>query len=441
MNDRTNNTRSNEREGNLTRRQQYDRSVNAKREAARRRAAKKKRGIRVGGFIIRPRLIVALLLIIAVVVVIVVGVSSKEPDCYELNRSSITIFEDAKALLIKNERGYSYPDDVTIVSRVQDGTFVNAGDEIAVIRTSNFNDDWYAQLEIARRNTVNYMLERLGDDNEILKNALLVIDEQIKSISDEMVTTLAYAPERYNEYSEKLHSLYIEKRDMVLEVFGTDENIADYLNKEQIIQDKINSCTQSIYALKTGIISYNTDGYANLYNYSNIDSVTKTAFDNIFEDNCSVSIKNSRTSCDYYISDMTKCYIVLEGTGNALKYLQVNDEAIIRLNSDALQYIATVYKSEHNGTSSFIAVEPTGSFPELYRTRTLEVTVQKTWSGLVVPKEHIVKNKDQTGVYIYADGKKTFAPIEVLAENDNVVILDTSSVDNVFTQGTLIVKQ
>ena len=43
--------------------------------------------------------------------------------------------------------------------------------------------------------------------------------------------------------------------------------------------------------------------------------------------------------------------------------------------------------------------------------------------------------------YIYADGKKTFAPIEVLAENDNVVILDTSSVDNVFTQGTLIVKQ
>ena len=138
MNDRTNNTRSNEREGNLTRRQQYDRSVNAKREAARRRAAKKKRGIRIGGFIIRPRLIVALLLIIAVVVVIAVGVSSKEPDCYELNRSSITIFEDARALLIKNERGYSYPDDVTIVSRVQDGTFVNAGDEIAVIRTSNF---------------------------------------------------------------------------------------------------------------------------------------------------------------------------------------------------------------------------------------------------------------------------------------------------------------
>ena len=102
MNDRTNNTRSNEREGNLTRRQQYDRSVNAKREAARRRAAKKKRGIRIGGFIIRPRLIVALLLIIAVVVVIVVGVSSKEPDFYELNRSSITIFEDARALLTKH---------------------------------------------------------------------------------------------------------------------------------------------------------------------------------------------------------------------------------------------------------------------------------------------------------------------------------------------------
>ena len=227
----------------------------------------------------------------------------------------------------------------------------------------------------------------------------------------------------------------------LVSVFGTDKNITDYLNKEQIIQDKIDSCTQNVYALKSGMVSYNADGYANLYNYENIDAVTQTAFHNILKDNCSLSIKNSRSSCDYFISDMTKCYIIMEGTGNTLKYIQVNDEAIIRIDNGDLQYIATVRKAEHGSESSFISVEPIGSFPEMYRERTLDITVQKTWSGLVVPKEHIVKKKDKTGVYVYADGKKTFVPITVLVENENVVILDTTSVDNTFVQGMMIVKQ
>lgn len=402
--------------------------------------AKRKHGIRIGGFVIRPRLIIGLAVIV-IAIIVIASISPKEPDCYELNSSSITIYEAADAVLIKNERGYSYPEGATIISRVADGTYVDTGDLIAVVRTSGFNEDWYAQLEIARRNTVNYMLERLSDQNDTLQNALAVIDAQIESVSEEMISVVSYEPSSYAEYSASLRTLYIEKRDMILEVFGTDNTITDYLNKEQIIQDKIDSCIQNIYALKTGMISYNSDGYANLYNYDAIDSVTQTVLNNILEDNCSVSVKNSRTACDYFISDMTKSYIVMEGAGNTLKYVQVNDETIIRLESDGLQYIATVRKAEHNSGSSFIVVEPTGSLPELYRTRTLAVTVQKTWSGLVVPKEHIVKKQDKTGVYVYADGKKTFMPIEILVENDNVVILDTSTVDNSFVKGMLIVKQ
>lgn len=403
-------------------------------------SAKRRRGIRIGGFVIRPRLIIGIAVIIAAIIVII-SVSPSEPECYELSASSITIYEDADAVLIKSEKGYSYPEGATIISRVADGTYVNTGDLIAVVRTASFNDDWYAQLEIARRNTINYMLERLSDQNDTLQNALAVIDAQIQNVSDEMINAVSVDPSCYAEYSAQLRTLYLDKRDTVLEVFGTDNTITDYLNKEQIIQDKIDSCIQSIYALRTGMISYNSDGYANLYNYEGIESVTQTVFNNILEDNCSVSVKNSRSACDYYISDMTKCYIVMEGTGNTLKYVQVNDEVIIRIDEIGLQYIATVRKAEHDSGSSFIILEPTGSLPQLYRERTLDVTVQKTWWGLVVPKEHIVKKQDKTGVYVYEDGKKTFMPINILVENDNVVILDTSSVDNAFVQGMLIVKQ
>ena len=131
----------------------------------------------------------------------------------------------------------------------------------------------------------------------------------------------------------------------------------------------------------------------------------------------------------------------MEGDGATLKYPQINAEAILRLNQGMSQCIATIRKAEHNAANSFIIAEPTGSFSELYRTRELVVSVQKTWAGLVVPKEHIIKKKDSYGVYVYADGKQIFTPITVLAENDNVVVLDTSSVDNIFKQGTLIVKQ
>ena len=71
----------------------------------------------------------------------------------------------------------------------------------------------------------------------------------------------------------------------------------------------------------------------------------------------------------------------------------------------------------------------------------MTVTVQKTWTGLVIPKEHIVRKQDRNGVYVYEDGKKRFEPIDILSENDEVVVLNTDSVNNVFKRGMLIVKQ
>ncbi len=384
---------------------------------------------------------VVLLVIIGITIGIIALVSNRTPDCYQLTQSSITMYYSSRAVILKDEAGYSYPSGSTVVSRVADGTYVQAGDEIAVVRTEGFNDDWYAQLEIARRNTIDYLMRSINDTEGTLASAIDVLDLRIEELTAQMIREAAYNPSSYKEYSGKITKLNAEKKTLALDLLGSDPQISDYLNKETIIEEKIESCTQHIIALRSGIISYNSDGYANLYNYDDMESFTHGNLDKILANESTLSISRTRMASDYYISDMSRCYLSIYGTGNDFQYLNVNDEAIIRINQ--IPQTATIKKVEQTEGGAFLVFEPMGDFTNLYRDRVLDITIQKTWNGLVLPKEHIVKKKDQVGVYVYdeEEKKKTFVPISVAAENDTVVILDTSSIDNVFTKGVLIVKQ
>ncbi len=427
----------------FTRRSSSSNGRNSASLSKKRPSAKRKVGIRIGNLVLRPRLIIVLLAIVLAVVGIVTSISFKEPDCYTLNYSSITMYEDVDGIILKDEHGFSYTEGVTVVSRIPDGTYVEVNDVIAVVRTPNFNDDWYPQLEIARRATIEYMLDNLSVANSNLQATLDSYDQQINELSEKMLTELAYAPQKYREYSAQLKELYIEKRNAAVRIFGTDsdQRLDDLLNKEDNIQHKIDECTQEITALKEGIISYNTDGYGNVYNYNAIDDFSAELYDNVLNDEPTLSVQNARKEHDYYISNMSKIYIAMKGTGNTFRYLSDNDDAIINIGADVNSNMATVRRVEHNADSSYIVVEPLGTYNDIYRDRILNITVRKTWSGLVIPKEHIVKKKDVTGVYVYADEKKVFCEIRILAENDTVVILDTSSIDNIFKQGMQIVKQ
>ena len=396
-------------------------------------------GFRFGGITIRPRFI-ALLLAVVIIVGVIIGVSSREPECYELDYGSITMFETVDAVLIKNETGYSYPEGVTVVSRVPDGTYVEAGDEIAVVRTSTFNTDWYHLLSLAREQTINYMLDRISPENPVLEK-VKSIDTMIETLSKEMLTTIIKHPEQYSEYSKQLTQLYEIKRTELLREFTGDRNLDDLVAKEERRKAQIEENTIVITALRSGVLSYNNDGYANVYNFENLDSVKETVYENILNDENSSAIKNSRGICDYYISDMSSVFIAMSGDGDTFRYLQDNDEAIIRINNQNLQHMATIKDITDSSGHKYVIAHASGDFEDYYRDRCVSVTVQKTWASLVVPKEHVVKKGNDVGVYIYENGKKIFTKIDVFAENETVVVLNTQSPNNVFKKGTMIVMQ
>lgn len=418
----------------------------SRRVSQQKRKVKHKRkgfGLRVGGFTIRPRFI-AILLVLIVLVGIIIGVSTRAPELYELDYGSITMYETVDAVLIKSETGYTYPEGATVISRVPDGTKVEAGDIIAVVRTLNFNNDWYNLLNLARQETIEYMTSRLDPEREdhlAILEAAQVIDNTISALSNEMLKVIVTSPELYSQYSTQLKELYRQKRETLFRAFNGDGNLDELISKEERRQAQIDDNTVEITAIRSGILSYNTDGYANIYNYDNINEVTEKVYDNIIEDSYSSAIKNTRGLCDYYISDMNTNYIAMKGNGGIFKYLQDNDEVIIRINDGNTQYVATVKSVTESVGCNYIIAEPLGDLSDLYRERVLSVTVQKTWAGIVIPREHVVKKREKDGVYIYENKKKVFTSIEVLAQNDSVIVLDTESVNNVFKKGTLIVKQ
>lgn len=418
-------------------------NTRTRQNTAPRRRKRKGIGLKVGGYTIRPRF-VALVFALIIIIGVVIGINTRPPELYDIDYGSITMYETVDGVLIKSETGYSYPEGVTVMSRLPDGTYVEAGDVIAVVRTLAFNNDWYHLLNIARQETFDYMTKRLDperEDHQAIIDAVKVIDSTLESLSAEMLKVIITSPEAYSAYSKQLADLYKQKRDTLFKAFNGDGNLDELISREEMRRAQIDDNTVEITAIRSGILSYNTDGYANIYNYDSIDSVTDTVFDNIIEDSYSSAIKNTRGLCDYYISDMNTCYIAMKGSGDIFKYLQDNDEAIIRINNGNMQYMATVKDVAELAGANYIIAEPTGDLTDLYRDRVVSVTVQKTWSGLVIPREHTVKKREKEGVYIYADKKKVFTPIEILAQNESVIVLNTESVNNVFKKGTAIVKQ
>ena len=103
--------------------------------------------------------------------------------------------------------------------------------------------------------------------------------------------------------------------------------------------------------------------------------------------------------------------------------------------------MATIKDITDSSGHKYVIAHASGDFEDYYRDRCVSVTVQKTWASLVVPKEHVVKKGNDVGVYIYENGKKIFTKIDVFAENETVVVLNTQSPNNVFKKGTMIVMQ
>ncbi len=428
------NTRTQQRNAATARTRQNTSAVRKKR---------KQRGLRIGGYTIRPRFI-ALVFALIIIIGVVIGVNTRPPELYDIDYGSITMYETVDSVIIKNETGYSYPEGVSVVSRLPEGSHVEAGDVIAVVRTLAFNNDWYNLLDIARQETYDYMTKRLDperEDHRAIIEAVQVIDNTIGSLSDEMLATIVTSPELYPQYSAQLKDLYRQKRDTLFKAFNGDGNLDELISREEMRQAQIDDNTVEITAIRSGILSYNTDGYANIYNSDSIDSVTEMVYDSIIEDSYTAAIKNTRGLCDYYISDMNTCYIAMKGNGDVFKYLQDNDEVIIRINNGNTQYIATVKDITETAGNRYIIAQTTGDFDIFYRDRVVSVTAQKTWAGLVIPREHTVKKREKEGVYIYADKKRVFTPIEIMAQNESVIVLNTESVNNVFKKGTVIVKQ
>lgn len=386
---------------------------------------------------IKPKFIIALIAIIAIIIA-VISISPKEPDCYEISRSSITIYENMQGVLIKKETGYKYPQDSTVISRVNEGTYVQSGDVVATVKMIDFQDDLYEKLNLARAATIKYMLDKM--DNDIIEAAVDNIDLEIKNVSTKMLDTIAVDPSKYTEYSEQIKLLFEQKKELVLAEFGVDVKINDYLNDEERIISSMQAQIQNITAKEAGIISYNTDGYGNVYNWKNIDNITKTDIQEILDDEISGSLENSMKESDFFISDMEENYILLYDKDNKLKYLSEDEEVIININGK-IDSLAMVKKITKEDGESLIVTEPKGTLVELYRERVLDIKLQKTWNGLVIPKEHIVDKKNNLGVYVYENGEKRFVKVNILVEDKDVVIVDTNAIDNEIKIGMMIVKQ
>ena len=416
--------------GNAARPQKKPSAASAKR--------KKKKGayIRIGNKRYNLKFFggIALVLVAALLIIIL---TSGAPDLYTLQTGSITIHSEAQAVLIKDEAGYSYAEDSTLVNHVADGTAVEKGDTVATLLSSELtSSDYFTQLDIARRNTIEYMRYSLND--EVTLNAVSVIDSQITRISQEMVRALSVDVSQYASYSQELMSLYNQRRDILLEAYGTDQNIQDYLSREDLYLNRITSNTLNITAIKDGIVSFNTDGYANVYNAANIDTLTSAQVTNILEGRSSSSVTSQRKASQYYISNMNSLYLAFNGDASH-QYLREEDTVLIRFSANGEQYSATVYKAEHTEEGSFIILYLEAPLNELYRTRTSTIYMEKRWNGPIISKDLVVTKRGVQGVNLYIDKKKVFTEIEILAENDTHLILDTANVNSAMQNGVQIV--
>ncbi len=205
-----------------------------------------------------------------------------------------------------------------------------------------------------------------------------------------------------------------------------DVKIKTKIEQRKKLTDENNKNLNSINSPISGIVSYNYDGYEDIFTIENMENISTKDIENIKNNYKNINIQ------DEYIKES---HIIARIIASNYSYIAISMEQDIFEENQNVEIVlyknniqGCVEKIYKNNGNNVIIFKISNQNVEIYDTRATEFDIiYKQIEGLKIPKQAVEELNDKKGVYVLNQETKKVEFIElksILYEDDDFIFID-----------------
>ena len=347
------------------------------------------------------------------------------------------VIEDAietEAIVIKKENLYRAEGNGNIEIINDEGNKVAKGSGICKIVLTDGNSALKQEVEELDKKIEN--LKSVEKEKDIIKKDEEKLEESIENIIFDIQKKVGQGEYQDVELlKEKLALYYGKQQDFSGENHLINQSIDNLEEKRDSLRKQLSENAINYYCSESGIVSYNIDGYEEIYSFHNKDDYNYSNFKTgnvkitTIEDGQEVNVGEPI----FKIVDNFEWYMLLKIED--LKDISDYEEGdFILVGSKELdeEFKGRIVNINKENTKGTILCKFNKSFHKIYDKRFVNLDIIKyKYNGFKIPKKSIVEKDGLKGVYIKdISGIIKFKPVEILKEDDKFVYLSSGDDHN-----------
>ena len=349
---------------------------------------------------------------------------------YDSMENSIT----TQALLIKNEWSTALPGGTAADYKVSEGDRVAIGKPILKI-SKNEGVDENISLKIAKINERIAEINKAEADNNYFAADKEKIDASIQENLNELKNVTESGDFSKLEQVKTELAADVYKKSLV---YGTEsfsgQNLAQLMKEKETLEQIQKNNLDVIYALTSGIVSYELDGYEEVLKPESIKSLKTSSIREIFnaqkEDGKEKSEEKSEgvkvvDNFEWYIAAVIpKGLLTQDDIGKTIKVRFKDYE-----NTEVSGKLNHFEAGDESG--ALIVIKTNEQLKDFQRIRTANVEIiTKYKEGLIVPAKCITEKDGVKGLFIERSGSARFVPVKIIIANEEEVLVENLSKDD-----------
>lgn len=341
---------------------------------------------------------------------------------FTAERDTVNFSVAGQGVLIRSERLYSAEGYGRAEYIAQEGQVLSAGSPIADVYSNDYSDKDYAALKELQEKILDY--QQNNAQSGIIDEDMVALNKQIAAKTDEIRAVITGAQAgSLDQLQRDIRLLMEERADILRRAAKEDSQLSAFYAQEQTLITKIQNYKRTLVAESDGVVSFYFDGTETLLTPENMELLTVKNINNILNGTFSYESAAAQSKPLYRLVDRNEWYVAL-----------VMDKEVIEFAQDTAFTVTFSFGADYTYTASVVGhVSESGKelyffrFSEdvdkLLRARQVSVEVSARYVGIRVPVSALKEKDGQTGVYYVHEGKKEFAPVEVLIRQDKIAIL------------------
>ena len=361
---------------------------------------------------VKPRFFVFLALLLVAAFFIVRPFLPRRTTEAVVMQAATSSQRSVRAVVVRDEQVVTSESTARVEFVAKEGTVVSTGDEVAYVYSAGYTEKELAKLETIRQNIQAYhktllsnivdaQLERLDSivDSKAVEFRNMVQDKSngnllsiVAQLQTSMVTRQEYMRRNKRE-DTKLTKLYSEENSQL---------------------NSISTWRNVLKAEGDGVVTFYLDGYEEMLPADSVSQLTPATFKNVLEGKTPQT--DTRHSGVYKLVQQTDWYVAALDTGEWNPI--VGQEYAFQLDAvPDVTYSAVVTSVQKSGDETCAVLSVSDPIGPLLYYRCGDGTLSINLQGLSVPRDAVVTENGQTGVWTYDGISTAFVAVDVLSQD------------------------